>query len=108
MARYQITNGVSIRRIKIQSLDATVVKLQADVNVIRTRDGFARIMQQQCQIKKLRLFKFAEQFTEALIPFRFRFLQAMEIFDCQERGLIDRVAMIKTAPHERLNPLELR
>ena len=48
MARDQITNRVSIRLIKIESLDATLGELQTDFNVIGLRHGFAGIMQQQC------------------------------------------------------------
>ena len=54
------------------------------------------------------MFEFAEQFAKTPVPFRFRFLQAMQIFDGEERVLINRVAMIKITHHEHLDTLEFR
>ena len=78
--------------------------MQTELDVILAGHGFAGIMQQQRQEKQFRLFEFALQCRKAPVPFRFRFFQTMQMFDGQERVLIDRVAMVKVAHHQRLNP----
>ena len=108
MARHQISHRLAIHRIKIQPLRAAVGELHADLDVILARHGFTGIMQQQRQVKQFRLFEFTLQLGKALVPFRFRFFQTMQMFDCQKRMLIHRVAMVKIPHHQRLNPFQLR
>src|SRR5271157_883957 len=108
MAGYQIAHGFAIDGIEIEAAGATVGELQAALNVIVTGDSFSRIMQQEREVKQFRLFEFTEQLGEALIPFRFRFFQTMQMFDREKRMFIDGIAMVKIAYDQRFNALQLR
>jgi len=65
-------------------------------------------VQQNRQVEQLRLLQFIEQFGVALIPFRLRLAQPMQIFDGDERVFVNRVAMGIVADHQRIDALQLR
>ena len=75
--------------------------------IVRGR-AFAGIVQKQAQVKEFGLFEFREQSGEALVPFRFRFLQAMQMLDGKKRVLVDRVAVIEVADDQRFDSLQFR
>ena len=65
-------------------------------------------MQQQREIEQRGLLQFLQQFGKSPVPFRFRFLQTMQMFNREERMFVHGVAMVEISHHQGFDPFELR
>src|SRR5882724_10151804 len=99
MAGYEVSNSFAIHGIKVEAVSAALGKLQARFDVIFARRGFAGVMEQQREIEQRRLLQFLQQLSKSQVPFRFRFLQTMQMFNREERMFVDGVAMVEITHH---------
>ncbi len=108
MAGHQVAQRLAIRGIKIEPLGTALGELEARIDVVLRRHRFARIVQQQAEVEEFRLLEFCQQIGKPPVPFRFRFFQVVQVLYGEKGMLVDRVAMIKIANHERFHALEFR
>src|SRR4029077_3763718 len=76
-------------------------------DVIVCLHAFACVMKQKREIEEIGLLKLFEEFGVALVPFRLRLAEGMEIFDSHESVLVNGEAVGIVANDERVNGAKL-
>jgi hypothetical protein len=77
------------------------------VGVISAASCFARIVHQQSQKEEIETVDLGQQCGEALLPVLVRLAQAVNVVNYQEGVLIDGIAMVGIADHQRIDAVEL-
>ena len=74
----------AVGRIQFEPLQASFGDFHAAGTWLSRLRALARVMQQQREIEQVGLLEFVEQFRIALVPFRLRLAQRVQIFDGDE------------------------
>ena len=123
----QKTHGFSLAGPEPQPGEDLLDRGETALDVVRTGHALANVVEKQAQEQELRLLELGEQFRELRLPSRVAprpmparrgrparrhrpsadWAKASEVFDCAERMLVHRVAVIEVAEHQRVHSVKL-